>query len=146
LRQAITFVPAPGSTPNQVLKQVPTAPATVPRGAAVALTVAEAPRWRALTSFSGVDSGQSAPVSIRGNRWRVSYGMNYRGVCLLLVTCLGPHAQARDLNTGSSLGEFELGEGSSQTHVFDTGPGLYSVAVNGGTDSAEWSLTIEDYY
>jgi serine/threonine-protein kinase len=146
LHHATTLVPAPGSTANLVLRQVPAAPAMVPRGATVALTVAEAPRWRALTGFSGIDSGQSVPVSIRGNRWRVSYGMSYRGLCLLLFTCLGPSARARDLHTGSSFDEFELGDGKSQTHVFDTGPGLYGVEIKGGTDSAEWSMTIEDYY
>jgi serine/threonine-protein kinase len=146
LRQALTFVPAPGSTPNLVLRQAPAAAATAPRGATVALTLAETPRWRTLTTFQGVDSGSSVPVRIRGNRWRVSYAMSYRGVCLLLFTCLGPSAQARDLNTGKSAGEFDLGEGNSNTHVFDTGPGLYRVQVDGGTDSAEWSMTVQDYY
>jgi len=146
LRHTVAFVGAPGSTPNRVLKQAPTAPATVPRGASVALTVAETPRWRALTSFSGVDSGKSVPVGIRGNRWRVSYSMSYQGVCLLLFTCLGPSAHARDLKTDKSAGGFDLGEGDSETHEFDTGPGLYRVEIDGGTDSAEWSMTVEDYY
>ena len=146
LRHTVAFVPAPGSRPNLVLRQAPAAPATVPRGASVALTVAETPRWRALTSFSGVDGGKSVPVGIRGDRWRVSYDMSYQGVCLLLFTCLGPSAQARDLKTGKSVGGFDLSEGDSETHVFDTGPGLYRVEIDGGTDSAEWSMTVEDYY
>ena len=72
--------------------------------------------------------------------------MSYQGVCLLLLTCLGPSARARDLKTGKSVGGFDLSEGDSETHVFDTGPGLYRVEVDGGTDSAEWSMTVEDYY
>jgi hypothetical protein len=129
-----------------VLRQAPAAAATAPRGAAVALTIAETPRWRTLTAFHGVDSGSSVPVGIRGNRWRVSYAMTYREVCLLLFTCLGPGTQARDLKTGKSAGGFDLSEGESKTHVFDTGPGLYRVEVDGGTDSATWSMTVQDYY
>jgi len=146
LRHALTFVPAPGSTPNLVLRQAPAAPATAPRGATVALAIAETPRWRTLTTFHGVDSGKSVPVGIRGSRWRVSYAMSYREGCLLLFTCLGPSAQARDLKAGKSAGGFDLSEGDSKTHVFDTGPGLYAVEVDGGTDSAEWSMTVQDYY
>ena len=72
--------------------------------------------------------------------------MAYQGTCLLLLVCLGPSAQARDLQTGSSFGGFELGEGSSQTHTFHSGPGLYQLEVSGGRDAARWSMTVEDYY
>ncbi|HME05168.1 MAG TPA: protein kinase [Solirubrobacteraceae bacterium] len=146
LRYRVTLVAAPGSNASAVLGQSPTAAATAPSGSTVALTVAEPPRWRVLTTFSGVDDGQSAPFEIRGSRWRVSYSMSYTGTCLLLVTCLGPSAQARDLRRGSSFGGFELNEGSSQTHAFDAGPGLYRVEVSGGEDSAQWAMTVEDYY
>src|SRR5204863_9471421 len=122
LRHTVAFVPAPGSRPNLVLRQAPAAPATVPRGASVALTAAETPRWRALTSFSGVDGGKSVPVGIRGDRWRVSYHMSYQGVCLLLFTCLGPSAQARDLKTGKSASGSAPGEGESERHELDTAP------------------------
>jgi hypothetical protein len=146
LRYAVTLVSAPGSTANAVVQQSPLAARSVPRGSKVALNVAEPPRWRALTSFSGTGGGHSVPVSIRGQHWRVLYDMSYPGTCLLLVTCLGPSAEAKDVNTGAGFGGFELSEGSSKTHTFDSGPGLYSVQVSGGTDAAEWSMTVEDYY
>jgi serine/threonine-protein kinase len=145
LRYAITPVPAPGSEPGVVTQQFPGPGATVPSGSAVALDVAEAPHWRTLTTFSGVDDGRSLPFRILGKQWRVAYNMAYQETCLLLVVCFGPSAEAQDLQSGSSSGTFELGEGSS-THTFHSGPGLYRLVVSGGRDSARWSMTVEDYY
>jgi serine/threonine-protein kinase len=146
LRYAVTFVAMPGSQPNVVTRQSPRAPASVPRGSTVALSVAESPHWRALTSFGGVDDGRSVPFRILGKRWRVSYSMDYEGSCTLLLVCFGPSAEAIDLHNEASAGDFELGEGDSQTHTFDSGPGLYRLLVSGGHDSARWSMTVEDYY
>ena len=119
---------------------------TVPHGSTVALSVAEAPQWRPSTALSGVDDGRSVPFHILGSQWRVTYSMAYQRTCLLLLVCLGPSAEARDLRTNSTFGGFELGEGSSQTHIFHSGPGLYSLDISGGRDSARWSMNVEDYY
>ncbi len=146
LRYGVRLVPAPGEEPAVVTQQSPGAAAIVRHGSTVALSVAEAPRWRALTSVSGVDDGHSVPFRIMGNRWRVSYSMAYEGTCLLLLVCLGPSAEAQNLETGTSFGGFELAEGSSETHTFNSGPGLYRLDVSGGRDSARWSMTVEDYY
>jgi serine/threonine-protein kinase len=146
LRYTLTLVPAPGSTPDTVTLQSPRSAVVVPHGSSVALSVAEAPRWRALTSFSGVDDGRSVPFRVRGTRWRVLYGMAYQGTCLLLFVCSGPSAQARNLPGESSFGGFELNEGGSQTHTFTSGPGLYQLELSGGRDSARWSMTVQDYY
>ncbi len=86
LHYAVTPVAVPGSLPGVVTRQSPKPAVEVPRGATVALDVTETPRWRALTSLSGVDDGRSVPFRILGSRWRVSYSMSYRGTCLLLVT------------------------------------------------------------
>jgi len=146
LRYGVTLVPAPGSEPGAVIKQSPGPAATIPHGSTVALSVSEAPRWRPLTTFSGVDNGQSVPFRILGSRWRVTYSMSYQGTCLLLVVCFGPSAEARNLQSSSTFGGFELGEGESLTHTFSSGSGLYSLRVSGGRDSARWSMTVEDYY
>jgi hypothetical protein len=146
LRYAVTLVAAPGSTPGAVTLQSPRSALTVAHGSTVALSVAEAPRWRPLTSFSGVDDGRSVPFRIRGNRWRVAYSMSYQGTCLLLFVCSGPSAQALNIQGESSFGGFELGEGGHETHTFGGGPGLYELQVSGGRDSARWSITVEDYY
>jgi serine/threonine-protein kinase len=146
LRYGVTLVPAPGSVPGAVTKQSPGPAATIPRGSTVALSVSEAPRWRPLTTFSGVDSGQSVPFRILGSKWRVFYSMSYQGTCLLLVVCFGPSAEARNLRSNSTFGGFELGEGESLTHTFSSGSGLYRLLISGGRDSARWSMTVEDYY
>jgi hypothetical protein len=146
LRYGVTFVAVPGSTASDVVGQSPGPTATVPRGSTVALNVAEAPSWRPLTTFSGVDGGSSVPFRIQGRRWRVSYSMSYRESCLLLVVCLGPSAKAQNLQTGEGAGSFDLGEGPAQTHTFESGPGLFRLAITGGQDSARWSMTVEDYY
>ncbi len=146
LRYGVTLVAAPGSAPGAVMRQSPGATATVVRGATVVLSVAEAPRWRPLTSFSGVDNGKSVAFRILGSKWRVTYSMAYQGTCLLLVVCFGPSAEARNLQTNSTFGGFELGEGESETHTFSSGSGLYSLLISAGRDSARWSMTVEDYY
>jgi len=146
LRYSVNLVAAPGSPAGAVTQQTPRAAASAPRGSTVALAVAEVPRWRPLTSFAGVDDGQSVAFRIRGEEWRVTYNMAYRGTCLLIITCLGPSAQARNLQSNATFGGFELNEGSSQTHVFKSGPGLYRVEVAAGHDSAQWSMSVEDHY
>jgi serine/threonine-protein kinase len=145
LRYVVTLVPAPGSEAGVVMQQSPGPDATVPSGSTVALNVAEAPHWRALTSFSGVDDGRSVPFRILGKQWRVTYSMAYQGTCLLVLFCFGPSAEAQDLKNGSGFGGFELADGSS-THTFHGGPGLYRLTVSGGRDSARWSMTVDDYY
>ena len=146
LRYRVSEVAAPGTSADVVMRQTPSPAATVPRGSTVALSVAETPRWRSLTTFSGVNAGRSVAFRTLGARWRVSYDMTFQGLCLLIVVCEGPSAEAVDLTTGSSFGNFELEEGRSQTHTFDSGPGLYNLVVSGGRDSARWSMTVEDYY
>ena len=146
LHYAVTMTAAPGSTAREVVQESPAAGVTIPSGSTVTLSVAEAPRWRALTTFTGVNDGQSVPFRILGEEWRLRYSMSYQGVCLLIIKCFGPSAEATNLADASSLGEFELSEGSSQTHTFTTGPGLYRVTVSGGEDAARWSMTVEDHY
>lgn len=146
LRYAVTLVAAPGSKPDLVTHQSPASAAQASRGSTVALSVAEVPRWRALTSFSGVDEGESVPFRILGSKWKVAYRMSYEGSCSLLFVCFGPSAEVEDLHTGSSSDGFELGEGESETHTFENGPGLYRVKISGGHDSARWSMTVDDYY
>jgi serine/threonine-protein kinase len=146
LRYGITTVAAPESAPGIVVSQSPGAPASIPRGSTVQLSVSEAPRWRTLSTFSGVDDGRSVVFRILGRRWRVAYSMSFRGTCVFLVVCGGPHAEALNVETRGSAGGFDLEEGETETHVFSSGPGLYRLLVSGGRDSASWSMTVEDFY
>jgi eukaryotic-like serine/threonine-protein kinase len=146
LRYTTSLIAAPGSQPGVVTHQSPVSTTSARRGAIVALSIAETPRWRTLTSFTGVNDGQSVPLQILGAKWRVVYHMAYVGTCTLLVVCFGPSAEVANLETGATFGQFELGEGETETRTFASGPGLYRLNVSGGHDSARWSMTIEDYY
>jgi hypothetical protein len=146
LRYTTSLVAAPGSQPGVVTHQSPASATSARHGAIVALSVAETPRWRTLTSFSGVNDGQSVPFQILGAKWRVVYHMAYVGTCTLLVVCFGPSAEVTNLKTGATFGQFELGEGETETRTFASGPGLYRLSISGGHDSAHWSMTVEDYY
>jgi eukaryotic-like serine/threonine-protein kinase len=146
LRSRTTSVAAPGTKPGIVTRQSPKSGTSAPHGSTVALSVVETPRWRTLTTFSGVDDGHSVPFRIEGSQWRVTYSMSYEGSCLLLLVCFGPSAKASNLRTGQSFDGFDLSSGSSHAHVFDSGPGLYRVNVSGGEDSARWAMTVQDYY
>jgi serine/threonine-protein kinase len=146
LRYSTTSVAAPGTKPGTVTHQSPRSGVSTSHGSTIALSVAETPRWRTLTTFSGVDDGRSVAFRIDGSRWRVMYSMSYEGSCLLLLVCFGPSAQASNLKSGQSFDGFDLSSGSSHAHVFDSGPGLYRMSVEGGRDSARWAMTVQDYY
>jgi serine/threonine protein kinase len=145
LRYTTRTVAAPGSRPGIVTRQSPASSTTARRRSTVALSIAETPRWRALTTFSGADDGRSVPFRVLGDKWRVVYRMTYEGLCTLLLVCFGPSAEVENLHTGSTFGGFKLGDGETETQTFD-GPGLYRMTVAAGHDSARWSMTVEDYY
>jgi hypothetical protein len=127
------------------IAQDPSPGTRVADGATVHVVLSSGPQWRALTTFTGVNNGESVPFRILGAKWRVVYQMAYVGSCTLLFVCFGPSAEVNNLATGASFGGFELGEGSTETHTFDSGPGLYRLEISGGHDSARWSMTVEDY-
>lgn len=142
----VTPVPAPGVTPGIVVGQSPSATADAKPHSAVHLSVAEVPRWRPLTSFSGDGSGRSVPFRIRGNRFRLLYNMGYNGMCTFIIFCSGPSARVTNVNGGATLNQFDLNEGGGQTQTFNSGPGVYQVRVTPGDDSAHWSIQVEDDY
>jgi serine/threonine-protein kinase len=146
LAAAVSQVAAPGVTPGLVVRQSPRAAADVAPHSRVALSVAETPRWRPLTSFAGDGDGQSVPFRIRGSRWRIVYGMAYDGTCTFIFFCNGPSAQVNNLNTGATINQFDLNDASGQTQVFNTGPGVFQVSVSAGSDSAHWQIRVQDDY
>jgi eukaryotic-like serine/threonine-protein kinase len=142
----LTQVPAPGVAPGMVTHQSPAAGSALARHATVTLLVAETPRWRPLTSLAGDSDGRSVPFRIRGTQWRVVYGMGYEGLCTFIFICSGPSAQVVDLNHPSDATKFDLNKGSDQTQVFKAGAGLYQISIQPGSDTAKWSMEVEDYY
>jgi serine/threonine-protein kinase len=141
LRVATQDVPAPGTRPGTVVGQDP-AGGTRPRGSRVTLFVAEVPRWRAVTTFTGSSSGL---VHIRGARWRIVYRMAFRGTCTWVLFCSGPSARVTDAS-GRYVAGFGLNDGDGQVQSFSTGPGSYEVRVTPGGDDAGWSLQVQDDY
>ncbi len=146
LNAQVSFVPAPGVQPGTVTAETPAAGTYVSSQGKVALSAAETPQWRAITSFAGTDSGQSVPFRIRGTQWRVVYRMGYVGTCTFIFFCDGPSAQVVRLTGGSSPSSFGLGSGSNQTQVVKSGPGVYQLRIKAGNDTARWSIEVEDYY
>ena len=146
LRTDVSQVPAPGVAPGLVTHQSPAAGSDLARHATVTLSVAEEPSWRPLTSFAGDSSGRSVPFRIRGTQWRVVYSMGYEGLCTFIFFCSGPSAQVVNLNHSSDQTKFGLNSGSAQTRVFPSGAGLYQINVSPGSDTAHWSIAVEDYY
>jgi hypothetical protein len=146
LNASVTTVPDPGGTPGTVARESPAAGKPARVNSTVALFVAQAPQWRPLTSLSGSGSGQSVPFRIRGDQWRIVYTMSYQGTCDFVFFCNGPNARVLGLGTDSTDTSFGLNDGGTQTRVFQSGPGLYQIAITPGWDSARWSLEVEDYY
>jgi PASTA domain len=137
-------VPAPGTQPGQVTSQSPTAGGYVSRHATVRLSVAETPRWRPVTYFSGTSS---VPFTIRAKQWRVVYRMGFVGTCSLVIFCDGPTAHVIRPGSGhDSVADFGMNDGDPQTQTFQSGPGTYQVTVSPGSDTTRWSFEVDDYY
>jgi hypothetical protein len=146
LRSVLTPVPAPGVRPGTVNAQTPRAGSQAPAHSTIWLSVSEVPRWRALTSITGSSAQTSVPFRIRGTRFRVLYSMGYQGTCTLIFICSGPSAEVANLSNGTRAAGFDLGDGSGQTRVVQSGPGRYQIKLSPGSDTARWSIEVEDYH
>jgi eukaryotic-like serine/threonine-protein kinase len=144
LSTTVTQVPAPGISPGTVVRQTPAAGLAAPAKSSVTLLVAETPQWRPLTTFQ---ARRSVPFRIHGTRWRVVYKMAYQGDCTLIFFCSGPPtAHVANLDTGSTVSPFSLGNGTGRIQTFQSGPGVYQIEVSPGDDTARWSIEVDDYY
>jgi eukaryotic-like serine/threonine-protein kinase len=146
LRAGVTLVPAPGAATGTVTKQAPGSGVRLLPGSTVALSVAEPPQWRPLTSLTGTGSGRSVPFRIRGSRWEIVYSMSYQGTCTFVFICSGPSATVTSASSGATVDGFDLGEGSGQTRVLKSGPGVYQLSITPGSDTARWAIKVDDYY
>jgi hypothetical protein len=146
LAATVNPVPAPGVTPGVVVQQIPQATTAIPPHSRIRLVVAETPRWRALESFQGDGAGDSGPFVIRGRRWRIVQSMGYDGTCTFILFCSGPSVTVTNASSGVTVSQFDLSEGSDQAQVVSSGPGTYDVRVTPGSDSAHWSIQVQDDY
>jgi hypothetical protein len=146
LRVSLNQVPAPGVATGTVTAQYPS-PGTERRpGSAVSVSVAEAPRWRTVLSFTNHRGQALSPFQIRGNRWRIVYNMAFDGTCTFVIFCSGPTANVLNLGHGTTVSSFDLNEGSDQVQTLNSGAGTYQVKITRGDDSANWSAQVQDYY
>jgi beta-lactam-binding protein with PASTA domain len=143
LKNTITKVPAPGVTTGTVTRQDPAAGKHVRVGSKIALSVAEPPQLRSLTSFSGE---RSVPFRIQGRRWEIFYSMAYDGTCQFIFVCSGPTATVTKVSSGDKVDQFDLNEGDNQTRIVHAGPGVYQITVSPGSDSTRWAFRVDDYY
>jgi eukaryotic-like serine/threonine-protein kinase len=144
LRVTTSTVAAPGVAAGTVTGQSPQAGAELFPTNTVSLKVAEQPQWRTVTSFTNARA--SVPFRIRGPHWRLLYSMSFQGVCTFIVFCSGPHAQVADLGHGTSVTSFDLNDGSDQIRTIESGPGLYQLRLSPGSDTAGWTIRVQDYY
>jgi hypothetical protein len=72
--------------------------------------------------------------------------MTYDGTCELIFFCSGPSARVTNVTTGGTVSQFDLNDGSGQTRVFSSGPGVYRISLIPGSDNARWSIQVEDDY
>jgi hypothetical protein len=50
------------------------------------------------------------------------------------------------IGSGSTNTSFGLNSGTDENRVFKSGPGVYQIAIKPGWDSAQWSITVEDWF
>jgi hypothetical protein len=146
LKAQVSSVPAPGVDPGTVTAEAPSAGTYVSSHRTIALSIAETPQWRPITSFAGTDGGQSVPFRIRGTQWRVVYRMGYVGTCTFIFFCDGPSAQVIRPSDNTAQTSFGLSSGENQTHLVKSGPGVYEIQIKPGNDTARWSIEVDDYY
>jgi len=145
LRAKLTEIAAPGVPAGTVTSQSPAPSIELIPGQAVALNVAETPHWQPITSLSGSGQSQRVRFQVRGTRWRVLYTMSYQGTCMLILFCSGPQAGVTNLNSAETAG-FGLSDSSRQAHPFGSGAGDYELKLTPGSDTARWTMWVEDYY
>ena len=146
LKARATVIAAPGVPAGEVTSQSPAPGSKLKPTKRVSLNVAEVPQWQPITSLTGSGQSTSAQFRVRGTRWRIVYTMGFQGTCTFIFFCSGPHVEADNVGSGSTVDSFGLSDSGRQTHTFDTGAGTYELTVSPGDDTARWQVWVEDYY
>jgi serine/threonine-protein kinase len=144
LRARARTVPAPGIRPGTVTRQSPAGGRTLRARGTVALSVAEVPRWRTLTTFGG---RSSVAFRIRGARWRVLVSASGTSHCTLLVFCHSAQLRVLRGATGDSgVRTISLSDEVGAPTVLTSGPGVYRIAVEPASGDTRWSIRVQDDY
>jgi hypothetical protein len=145
LRATTARVAAPGVAPGTVTAQTPVAGGYATAHSTVRLAVAEIPRWHTVRTFSGTDAGNSGAFRIRGTRWRMVYRMDYVGMCTFIIFCDGPTAHVHHAGGGARATDFDLDRGARHVWTFASGAGTYDIDITPGSDTARWSVEVQDF-
>jgi serine/threonine protein kinase len=144
LRVRTRTVPAPGIRPGTVTQQIPAGGHTLPAHGTVHLSVAEVPRWRSLTTFTG---RSSVAFRIRGERWRLLVSASASRHCTLLFFCHSSQLQVlRGASGSSAMRTLSMQDGIDEPTVVQSGPGVYRVTIDPASSSTRWSIRVEDDY
>jgi hypothetical protein len=143
LHTTIRQVPRPGTAPGTVVAQSPAGGLTVKAHSTVTLSVAEQPRWRPVTSFTGIGSGT---FTIRGDRWRLVYDSADESSCSFIFFCNDSSVRVVSAASGAQIDDFSLSDGTGRTRVIASGPGRYEVQVSPASSHARWSMQVQDHF
>ena len=141
LRAVAVPVPAPGIRPGTVTSEDPVAGHTAPRGSTVRLSVSEVPSWHTVTTFT---ARVSPPLTIRGERWRITVSASAARDCTLWVFCDATRVSVAAAGGRAALRRFDVGGASVET--LHTGPGTYRVTVDPASGATRWSVRVADDY
>lgn len=130
--------------PGTVLRQSPSARASVPPGGTVELTVAASDQWRTVTEFNTSSEASSEIFRIRGSQWRITYTLTFDRC--RFGGCFPPDLEIDAASLAGGYRAYTLKEGTHTTAV-PLGPGRYSVSVmDYGDTDFQVSVTVEDYW
>jgi serine/threonine-protein kinase len=135
LRTYVVYQLTHAAPANQVLRQMPSAGATVYRGTRVRLTVARQLRWVTVLARSGDGGYVSRPFTVP-RHWRIHYRVSGG---------FGPAlAQFRWARNGDLFadGSFFANDGGDQTHAVTDGAGTYRLAVSAYAGTS-WSVEVQ---
>jgi hypothetical protein len=73
------------------------------------------------------------------------YRMDYVGMCTFIIFCDGPTAHVRDTGGGARATDFDLDRGARHVWTFASGAGTYDIDITPGSDTARWSVEVQDF-
>ena len=90
--------------------------------------------WHTVTTFSGTNTKNTEPFTVKGSQWRIAWTETGDGY-------FGADAEKPDQSSGYCPIANTIGTNSDSTYCYT--PGTYYISVN---TSNTWSIKIEDYY
>jgi hypothetical protein len=104
---------------------------------------APAATWHTVLTYSGPDTPDTAPFTMRGSQWRVTYSCSLSGTSD--PSASGLLGVINSVSDGDPVDDFNPHcPESNASYSYDNPPGQYALQVT--SVNASYSITIEDYY